>query len=267
MSHSTKTEWKDRQCMDLEEFRNRDSLARQIKVLSDMLTKLLGRDSIDQSMEQMGLEEKVMALHKLVFQNDKEKQSVGKPDNVEEINHMVDEIEEGLANMAARRTVENNLEKKVIDLMEKRQHQYMNELKLQIMKKSSGPENANTLKKYAELEKLEYKKLAKQGFELMRPASTHEIVGQDRAVKALISKLATPYPQHVLIYGPPGVGKTTAARLVLEMAKKMPHTPFPEDAAFVEVDGTTLRWDPREITNPLLGSVHDPIYQDRKSVV
>lgn len=264
MSHSTKTEWKDRQCMDVEEFRNRDSLARQVRVLSDMLAKLLDRDSMDQSMEQMGLEEKVTALHKLVFQDDCRKQCIERPDNVEEIGRMVREIEEGLANMAARRMVENNLEKKVIDLMEKRQHQYMNELRLQIMKKKAGPENANTLKKYAELEKLEYKRLSKQGFELMRPSSTDEIIGQDRAVKALISKLATPYPQHVLIYGPPGVGKTTAARLVLEMAKKMPHTPFPEDAAFVEVDGTTLRWDPREITNPLLGSVHDPIYQGSK---
>ncbi len=36
---------------------------------------------------------------------------------------------------------------------------------------------------------------------------------------------------------------------------------FKENAPFVEVDGTTLRWDPRESTNPLLGSVHDPIYQ------
>lgn len=32
----------------------------------------------------------------------------------------------------------------------------------------------------------------------------------------------------------------------------------------MEVDGTTLRWDPREITNPLLGAVHDPIYQGSK---
>ena len=40
--------------------------------------------------------------------------------------------------------------------------------------------------------------------------------------------------------------------------------PFDEDSRFVEVDGTTLRWDPREITNPLLGSVHDPIYQGSK---
>ena len=41
----------------------------------------------------------------------------------------------------------------------------------------------------------------------------------------------------------------------------MGYTPFGEEAPFVEVDGTTLRWDPRDISNPLIGSVHDPIYQ------
>ncbi|HAI52986.1 MAG TPA: ATP-dependent protease, Lon family, partial [Firmicutes bacterium] len=42
------------------------------------------------------------------------------------------------------------------------------------------------------------------------------------------------------------------------------YTPFSPGAPFVGVDGTTLRWDPREVTNPLLGSVHDPIYQGAK---
>ena len=97
-----------------------------------------------------------------------------------------------MADLAARRAVENKLEQKVIDLMEKRQQQYMNDMKLQIIKKESGPENANTLKKYAELEKLEYKGLARQGCELMRPSSTDEIIGQDRAVKALISSWLRP---------------------------------------------------------------------------
>ena len=54
---------------------------------------------------------------------------------------------------------------------------------------------------------------------------------------------------------------TTAARLVLEASKERPLSPFRQDAPFVETDGTTLRWDPRDLTNPLLGSVHDPIYQ------
>jgi ATP-dependent Lon protease len=51
------------------------------------------------------------------------------------------------------------------------------------------------------------------------------------------------------------------ARLALEVAKLHDYTPFAADAPFVEASGATLRWDPRETTNPLLGSVHDPIYQ------
>ncbi|HCT37526.1 MAG TPA: ATP-dependent protease, Lon family, partial [Firmicutes bacterium] len=97
--------------------------------------------------------------------------------------------------------------------------------------------------------------------ETIRPASVQEVVGQDRAVKALLSKIASPFPQHVILYGPPGVGKTTVARLALEEARRLQFTPFKENAPFVEVDGSTIRWDPREVTNPLLGSVHDPIYQ------
>ena len=33
--------------------------------------------------------------------------------------------------------------------------------------------------------------------------------------------MASPYPQHIILYGPPGVGKTSAARLALEEAKKV----------------------------------------------
>ena len=111
------------------------------------------------------------------------------------------------------------------------------------------------------LEKLEQKKLTKSIMEELRPALLSEIVGQERAVESLRAKLSSPYPQHLILYGPPGVGKTTAARLVLEEAKKLKFTPFAPDSPFIEVDGTTLRWDPRDMTNPLLGSVHDPIYQ------
>ena len=97
--------------------------------------------------------------------------------------------------------------------------------------------------------------------EKSRPSSFDEIIGQEKGIKALKAALCGPNPQHVIIYGPPGVGKTAAARLVLEEAKKVSLSPFKEKAKFVELDATTLRFDERGIADPLIGSVHDPIYQ------
>lgn len=97
--------------------------------------------------------------------------------------------------------------------------------------------------------------------EQARPKSLGEIVGQERGIRALRAALCGPNPQHIIIYGPPGVGKTAAARLVLEEAKGRRNSPFSPNAKFVEVDATTLQFDERSIADPLLGSVHDPIYQ------
>ena len=97
--------------------------------------------------------------------------------------------------------------------------------------------------------------------EQTRPRKLEEIIGQEKAIKALRAALCGPNPQHILIYGPPGVGKTAAARLILEEAKKRGDTPFREQAKFVEIDATTLQFDERNIADPLMGSVHDPIYQ------
>ncbi|MDR5658665.1 ATP-dependent protease LonB [Serpentinicella sp. ANB-PHB4] len=94
-----------------------------------------------------------------------------------------------------------------------------------------------------------------------RPSSFNEIIGQEDGLKALKAALCSPNPQHVIIYGPPGVGKTAAARVILEEAKKNTHSPFNFRSKFVEMDATTLRFDDRGIADPLMGSVHDPIYQ------
>ena len=102
--------------------------------------------------------------------------------------------------------------------------------------------------------------------EKSRPVNFEDIIGQEEGIKALKAAICGPNPQHVIIYGPPGIGKTAAARLVLEEAKKREKSPFKIDAKFVEIDATTIRFDERGIADPLIGSVHDPIYQGAGSL-
>jgi len=119
-------------------------------------------------------------------------------------------------------------------------------------------ENTKELNK---LNKLRQISLSKPLTEKSRPSTFDEIIGQEKGIKALKAALCGPNPQHVIIYGPPGVGKTAAARLVLEEAIKSNFSPFTDKSKFVEIDATTLRFDERGIADPLIGSVHDPIYQ------
>lgn len=97
--------------------------------------------------------------------------------------------------------------------------------------------------------------------EKTRPTTFAEIIGQEDGLKALKAALCGPNPQHVIVYGPPGIGKTAAARLTLEEAKRNTLSPFSINAKFVEIDATTARFDERGIADPLIGTVHDPIYQ------
>ena len=97
--------------------------------------------------------------------------------------------------------------------------------------------------------------------EHVRPQRFEDIIGQEEGIRSLMAILCGQNPQHVIIYGPPGVGKTCAARLALEAAKQSPGTPFQQNAPFIEMDATCVRFDERAIADPLIGSVHDPIYQ------
>ncbi|QDR83046.1 Lon family ATP-dependent protease [Sporomusa termitida] len=245
-----------------------DQLKRQVAALYGLYTGVMGAEKVVLKAGKLGalelmrsteLPERVLALQKLVFEDP----TIDTLPPSQDIPGILGEIEEELADLCARRTLEERIEKKIAEKMEERHQEYVQEIRLQVIKEESdaNAENPQTLKKFALLEKLENRKLTRSAMALLRPATLDEIVGQERAVEALRAKLASPYPQHLILYGPPGVGKTTAARLVLEEAKKLRNTPFAQDAPFVEVDGTTLRWDPRDVTNPLLGSVHDPIYQ------
>ncbi|WP_296970787.1 ATP-dependent protease LonB [Tepidanaerobacter sp. EBM-38] len=121
--------------------------------------------------------------------------------------------------------------------------------------------NKESKKEIEKLQKMRQISLTEPLAEKTRPSSFNEIVGQADGLKALRAALCGPNPQHVILYGPPGIGKTAAARLVLEEAKKTRGSPFGPEAKFIEVDATIARFDERGIADPLIGSVHDPIYQ------
>lgn len=230
-----------------------------IDVLIDYTKKLYPKDKTRELDSIVDEKQKIKVLHEIIFGRNSSS-------HIEEnqMDMLVEKMREKLSDTAARKYIEEGIKKEVLSLMQKREQEYLEEMKLQVIKKHTGIENASTLKKYAELEKMKHIKLSKSILDVLRPKKQDEIIGQQDAVSSLISKIASPFPQHVILYGPPGVGKTTAARIALNIAKTKTFTPFADNAKFVEVDATTLRWDPRESVNPLLGSVHDPIYQGAK---
>ncbi len=133
-----------------------------------------------------------------------------------------------------------------------------------LLKSQQGSKVAVEKESKKELDKLQRLRevsLSEPLSEKTRPQTFDEIIGQSDGLRALRAALCGPNPQHVLVYGPPGIGKTAAARLVLEEAKQNLQSPFKESAKFVELDATTARFDERGIADPLIGSVHDPIYQ------
>ncbi len=179
-----------------------------------------------------------------------------------EIPILLDKMEEKLAEILSRQAVEKQLEEKITARLEERHQEYVEEIRREIIEEETEsvetPESKRRLEKLEALDKVQ---LTRSVMQVVRPEALSEIIGQEEAVEALASRIASPYPEHLLLYGPPGVGKTTAARLVLEEAKKRGYTVFRPDAPFIECDGTTLQWDSRNMTDPLIGSVHDPIYQ------
>lgn len=240
------------------------NVSKQVNAIFDVMEKIWGKDYIENVIEKEELaevvksdaiENRIYALQRIILKED---------NYIDDPTFILEKIQNKLAEIVARQQVEANLQNEVGRILEEKQDKLIDDLKLSIIKKQKGPENLRTFKKLVNLQKADCIKLSKPIMELLRPASIDEIVGQKNAISSILSKLASPYPQHIILYGPPGVGKTTTARLALSIARKLKTTPFTEDAAFIEVDGTTLRYDRGEGTNPLIGSVHDPIYQGSK---
>ena len=206
----------------------------------DRLVLKAGKLDALSGMKSGDLAQQVLALQKVVYEDPTLKTSPA----MEEIPGILDDCQEEIADRIARQSIEQDIEERVSRRMQEKHEEYVQDIKREVLAEDGGPETEDTQKKLRELIHLERRVLSRSALNYLRPRKLKEIVGQDRAIEAL-----------------PGVGKTSVARLVLEEARKLPFSPFAPDAPFVETDGATLRWDPREITDPLLGSVHDPIYQ------
>ena len=250
----------------LTEMAPKDELDRKIDMIFTLLVDYYGSDKLvikAGKMDALHLVrspekgERVLALQKIIFENP----TLTKPPAEKEIPAILDTLTEKMSDILARRSLEADLEQKVADRLEENHQDYVQDIRRQVLQEEKAGETPMEQQKRQKLEAMEQISLTQSVMELLRPKTLTDIVGQERAVASLLAKLSSPYPQHLILYGPPGVGKTTAARLVLEAAKKRKLSPFGPEAPFVETDGTTLRWDPRDLTNPLLGSVHDPIYQ------
>lgn len=244
-----------------------DKLDKEINAVYTMLTEVIGTNKLVIKAGKMDAlrflrskarGERVLALQRIILENP----TIEHIPNDSEIPTILKVLLERISDMMARRTLEDKIEQKIAEKLEENHQDYVKDIRMQVLNEENPKaESPQAEKKREKLEAMEKVSLTQSIMELLRPSSLDEIVGQPRAIRSLLAKLSSPYPQHLLLYGPPGVGKTTAARLVLEEARKVKQSPFDEDAPFVETDGATLRWDPRDMTNPLLGSVHDPIYQ------
>ena len=250
----------------LAEMAPKDELDRKIDMIFTLLVDYYGSDKLvikAGKMDALHLVrspekgERVLALQKIIFENP----TLTKPPAEKEIPAILDTLTEKMSDILARRSLEADLEQKVADRLEENHQDYVQDIRRQVLQEEKAGETPMEQQKRQKLEAMDQISLTQSVMELLRPKTLTDIVGQERAVASLLAKLSSPYPQHLILYGPPGVGKTTAARLVLEAAKKRKLSPFGPEAPFVETDGTTLRWDPRDLSNPLLGSVHDPIYQ------
>jgi ATP-dependent Lon protease len=243
-----------------------DEMSRYVAALYEMLASVLGQDKVVlragkvnalKMMRSQNLPDRLCGLQRLVLEDPTLERATTRVHQ----RKVLAEIEEAMADVIAQRNAEETIERRVNEKMAERHQEYVKDLKLEALRETGGPETPASQAKLDELQALSQRSLAASALRQLRPQALRDVVGQEAAIRALLAKISSPYPQHAILYGPPGVGKTTVARLVLDVAKSRPYTPFAKDAPFVEASGTTLRWDPRETINPLLGSVHDPIYQ------
>ena len=144
--------------------------------------------------------QRLVGLQRLIYED----VSYDKVPDDDEVINVLNELEMVLAEMLARQAVEERLEKKISQRMDEKQQEYVREIKMELIKEElHDVETPQTKRKLKELDDLENVHLTESVMERVRPKQLRAIVGQERAVEAMQSKLSSVYPQHLLLYGPP----------------------------------------------------------------
>ena len=162
---------------------DKDFLNKQIDVLHELLLDLFGKQQLLVKAKEMAvleemlspsIEDRVLAYQKIIMENT----SVNRIHS-ENLPEKVQELEDIVVDLLAKRTIEERIEKKVNDKIRIKQHEYLKEIRAQVLKETSGPDNAYTLRKYAELEMLEQTHLSKSALDLLRPKSLKDVARYD----------------------------------------------------------------------------------------
>ena len=141
-------------------------LNREVTAIYNLLANIHGTDRLVfkagklnalDGMKSENIAERVLALQKIVFEDP----TLDKIPLENEISEILLDIEEEISDLLARKAVEERLEKRISDRMQTRHEEYLKDIKMQILKEESGPENEQTKAKSEYLEKLEERKLTK----------------------------------------------------------------------------------------------------------
>ena len=96
------------------------------------------------------LPERILALQRLVFEDP----TIDRLPVAAKYREAIAEIEDGLADLVAHRTVEDKIETKVNVKMAERHKEYLKDLKLEAIREDGGPETPATQKRLEELVEL-----------------------------------------------------------------------------------------------------------------
>src|SRR5256712_8763182 len=146
MARSMKT---TRQVNPTGKLTGRESLKRKAAALVGVLDSLLGAERLARRADKVGakvlmhsrqLGRWVLALQRLVYDDG----SLAAVPKEPQIPAILEDLQERIADLMARKTVEDELERRVADRMRERQDAYMRELRIPLLQESGGPGTAGT---------------------------------------------------------------------------------------------------------------------------